>query len=255
MKLPRFHGPTTAPVSNLHQALIRNADGPDVRFCDTPDPSLSSNETNFYFRDLQRHLLEEIRKADFVLGAVAWLTDPALIEALSQTKHGAAMLVQKEDFLRSDCEDDNRSAWAQRLRAGYEKLDKGTVGRVDLPMGAHLSYMYDSGKGMGVRCVGNYNRTKNPATPRMHNKFAIFCRVVKNTDEYSYPSYFLQPYAYWTGSFNWSLNAGRSFENAVLTYDTKVAEAAASEWGNIYALSEPLDWETDWCEPEFRIGS
>jgi hypothetical protein len=246
--------PATAPVSNLHQALIRNADGPDVRFCDTPDPSLTSNGTTFYFRDLQRHLLEEIRKADFVLGAVAWLTDPALIEALGQTKHGAAMLVQKEDFLRSDCEDDNRSAWAQKLRIGYEKLDKGVVDRFDLPMGAHLSYLGDPGAGTGVRCVGNYNRTKNPATPRMHNKFAVFCRV-SHTGKAEHGSHLLQPYGYWTGSFNWSLNAGRSFENAVLTYDTKVAEAAASEWGNMFALSEPLDWETDWCEPEFRIGS
>lgn len=64
-----------------------------------------------------------------------------------------------------------------------------------------------------------------------------------------------KPYAVWTGSFNFSDNGTKSFENAVVIEDVAIAEAYLEEWGQIAALSEPLDWSSEWMAPEWRIGT
>lgn len=63
------------------------------------------------------------------------------------------------------------------------------------------------------------------------------------------------PEAVWTGSFNFSVNAGRSLENAVFIEDTAIAQAYANEFSQVAALSEPLNWEDPWCSPEWRCGT
>jgi phosphatidylserine/phosphatidylglycerophosphate/cardiolipin synthase-like enzyme len=100
----------------------------------------------------------------------------------------------------------------------------------------------------------------------MHNKFFVFLR----REDAKPPSpddedglhmhaagytYSLAPYAVWTGSFNPTLNGGRSFENAVFIEDPVVAKAYLEEWAKILALSEPLDWTAAWAAPDLRIGS
>jgi phosphatidylserine/phosphatidylglycerophosphate/cardiolipin synthase-like enzyme len=110
-----------------------------------------------------------------------------------------------------------------------------------------------------VRCVGNHNSQKNPAFPRMHNKFIVLCKQTSHTlmqtdDEASeYRNY--EPYEVWTGSFNFTKNAGLSFENAVILKDTAIARAYFQEYAQIAALSEPLNWESEWVRPEWRVGS
>jgi phosphatidylserine/phosphatidylglycerophosphate/cardiolipin synthase-like enzyme len=65
----------------------------------------------------------------------------------------------------------------------------------------------------------------------------------------------LHPYAVWTGSFNFSYTASYSFENAIYTNRPKIVQAYFAEWQQILAFSEPLDWTTEWVQPEWRIGS
>ena len=86
--------------------------------------------------------------------------------------------------------------------------------------------------------------------PRMHNKFLAFCDANLTGDEMR-----LVPRAVWTGSFNMTRNATRSFENAVVLTDPDIVAAYYREWEQILSLSEPLDWTSHWCEPEWRIGS
>lgn len=43
-----------------------------------------------------------------------------------------------------------------------------------------------------IRCVGNYNVDKKIAWPRMHNKFLIFCKLIRNKKD---ESDILEPYA------------------------------------------------------------
>jgi hypothetical protein len=64
-----------------------------------------------------------------------------------------------------------------------------------------------------VRCVGNHNKDKKPAFPRMHNKFLVFAKKGRG------------PYAVWTGSFNLTRNAGLSLENALYITQPKIINA------------------------------
>jgi len=38
-------------------------------------------------------------------------------------------------------------------------------------------------------------------------------------------------------------------------YDEADALAYYREWAHVLALSEPLDWTSEWCAPEWRIGT
>ena len=97
-----------------------------------------------------------------------------------------------------------------------------------------------------IRCFGNHNKDKKPAFPRMHNKFLIFCKE---------KSGIICPYAVWTGSFNLTMNAGNSLENGLYITKKEIVYKYYKEYAQICAISEKLDWESDWCEPQWRIGS
>ncbi|HRD45108.1 MAG TPA: phospholipase D-like domain-containing protein [Caulobacter sp.] len=169
------------------------------------------------FRNHRARLLDEIARCDVVLGCVAWLTDSVVLGALAKCKH-VSIVVQKEDFLRPDL----GQAWGQHLRRLYSALPSPLL-RYALPGGvSSLNYASDP-QIAPVRCVGNHNRDKHPAWPRMHNKFLVFCDEAKNG--YGDPA--VVPRRVWTGSYNISANAAASWENAVLIDSTEIAEAYA----------------------------
>lgn len=234
------------PKFNLN-SIEPETDGSNVR---NRDNSILTGGTRVYFRNLVPHLLEHIGEADVVVGCVAWLTHPEILEALSSKS--AAIVVQKEDFLRPDIGTDGQ--WKLKLRAQYQKIKCSSSRYAFHNMVGSLSYASDPTID-GVRCVGNYNREKSPAFPRMHNKFLVFCKYDNSTEEEAGAELGISPYAVWTGSFNLTFNAQNSLENAIYLSDPAVAEAYFSEFGQIMALSEPLDWESEWSAPEWRIGS
>jgi phosphatidylserine/phosphatidylglycerophosphate/cardiolipin synthase-like enzyme len=193
------------------------------------------------------------------MGAVAWLTDENMINALATPKNGCAIVVQKEDFLRPDL-GSSRGSWAQVLRGRYDRL-RPPPARYELPgIAAGLNLCGDPSFG-AIRCVGNRNSDKSPAFPRMHNKFLVFATRVPHARSSpekvyigDYDASYL-PYAVWTGSFNLTHNATQSLENAVILRNEEIASAYANEWAQIFALSEPLDWENEWITPEYRVGT
>jgi len=230
----------------------------------TDDPTLRipvrSADMICYMRDLERHLLHHIRAADAVVGCVAWLTHPGILEGLAQRPHGVNLVVQKEDFLRPDLGQGN---WAARLRRLYEALRPATDRQSgDDVRVTGMSCCVDPSIAP-IRCMGNYNAEKHPAFPRMHHKFLVFCtkylppHVEESThrlmEEEDYAR--LLPYAVWTGSFNMTVNATQSFENALYITSPPLVQRYFEEWGWIEALSEPLDWTTEWVAPEWRIGT
>lgn len=240
-----------------------------------------------FFRDLTEQCCRFIAEFDYIVGCVAWLTDPDILNELAK-KQGVAIVVQKEDFLRPDSvyTDD----WAAYLFGLYGRLSndfsryhtfEGTV----LHM---MSYCNDPAWGHSVRCVGNHNQDKKPAFPRMHNKFLIGCKAVYREDQLEYQQHhidqhletleahcefghdnkiyqipdpseyqppYLEPVKVWTGSFNLTRNAGNSFENAVVFDNQGIARAYYQEFAQIAALSEELKWEVPWMAPQWRIGS
>lgn len=212
------------------------------------DNGMSANaKVDVIFRDHRARLIGEIGRSSVVLGCVAWLTDREVLEALANCHH-VSIVVQKENFLRPDI----GGRQAQSLRAAYARLPS-PLQRYSLPGGvSELNYAGDPSIDP-VRCVGNQNREKRPAWPRMHNKFLIFCDQVLNQDECQVPT--VVPRRVWTGSYNISNNAASSWENAVLINNTEIADAYAREFAQILAFSEQLDWTSDWIAPEYRIGS
>jgi phosphatidylserine/phosphatidylglycerophosphate/cardiolipin synthase-like enzyme len=92
----------------------------------------------------------------------------------------------------------------------------------------------------------------------MHNKFLVFCNLTEGKTDEQFPDTTVPtivPQSVWTGSFNLTKNATMSFENAVLLVGNSVAGAYFNEWAQILALSEPLDWRSEWMEPEWKVGT
>ena len=203
-----------------------------------------------FFDDLQGHLIDHIQRAEAVVGCVAWLTSFSILDALSYKR--ASIIVQKEDFLRPDTGFTGKT-WKSKLRAAYDNI-RGFGERYDLngTVIADMSTSSDTNI-QGVRCVGNHNTDKVPAFPRMHHKFMVFCK--KGPGDMFNEGPALLPYAVWTGSFNFTHNATRSFENAVYLTDSAIVQAFFHEWEFITAVSEPLNWNSVWAFPEWRIGT
>lgn len=211
----------------------------------------NSGDINVYFRNIKQRLMNHIFDADIVVGCVAWLTDFDILECLS-TKN-VSIIVQKEDFLRPDM--NSGVNWKGNIRKAYDKLKFG-YDRYDFEDNIMSSLSVASDPSVEpVRCVGNYNSDKKPAFPRMHNKFLVFCKYQELPEDDWGPEGTIKPYGVWTGSFNFTNNAGYSLENALYISDPLISMAYFKEYGFIAGLSEPLDWRSVWCEPEWRIGT
>ena len=199
------------------------------------------------------------------LGAVAWLTDPTVLDAMTTVP--TAALVQKEDFLRLDSTViDGGERWKDQLRAQYDAVARSDR-HCDLfirqnfpdPLGSQ-SLLGDQGIA-GVRCVGFRNdRSANGVRqPLMHNKFLVFARlrdfpdVRDDGDEEPEPLW--EPRMVWTGSCNLSRQSHRSRENTIIIRDPVIASAYMREWADLMSLSEPLDWDTEWVAPQWHARS
>lgn len=230
-------------MTNLNELRISNDDGRDEPLM---DPSISSEggRVEVFFRGIEENLIKAIDQADIVVGCVAWLTSWPILKALSK-KDGVSIVVQKEDFLRPDSgpvQNKTRKMY-ENLPASLTRMDTALDETVLADMSCSSDPTIDA-----VRCVGNHNSSKTPSSPRAHHKFIVLCKVTSSKRQY-------EPYAVWTGSYNFSHNATRSLENAVLIHDRKIARAYFAEWAQIAAMSEPLNWEVPWCDPEWRIGT
>jgi hypothetical protein len=215
---------------------------------------LASSKGNVivYFRHIEKHLIHHITTAEIVVGCVAWVTHQSILQALAKVPQGVSIIIQKEDFLRPDL--GSNSNWRAELRRRYSQLRSLSFwpDLLDIVTAAINGDRFID----PVRCVGIYNRSNAPAAPRMHHKFLVFCRLkaskVVNSDE-TYVLKEIEPYAVWTGSFNLTFNAVNSLENAVLLSDLDIAKAYYQEWQDVAFISEPLDWEQDWVQPQWGV--
>lgn len=217
----------------------------------------------------------------------------ALAEPLewSKAERRVQIIVNKEDFLRPDYTDKvsrNETSFYNELRSKYDRLGGGVntyleVGRrfVETSTGWNCNLDVES-----LRCVGL--SLKQRWSPKMHHKFAVFMRGCgngsgahlshKDTDSEAYVTYV--PWhdhysatasrhlscgkcheegcfaAAWIGSFNWTKNAGKSFESVVITEDKEIVNSLLWEHSQLLLMSEPLDWNSPYVDPELsdRIG-
>jgi hypothetical protein len=244
---------------NWNELSIWNADGDDVPLTDDwmgcgyqvqLHNDIAHIET--ITGNLEAALCHWIENADFVFCCFAWLTNCRVLDAMAALKHGCSVVVQKEDFLRPDTGHTSISNWTLRQR--YANLK--TKWRLDLP-GIAGKLSYGGGcEGDAVRCAGVSNTDRRRTAPRMHHKFAVACTVsIQKTDDFPFEYPKFHPYSTWTGSFNPTINGTRSRENAVVIESKTVSQFYLEEWEKVFAVSEPLNWSSEWCRPEWRIGT
>jgi hypothetical protein len=206
-----------------------------------------------YFRDLEDHVARHIKEADAIVGCVAWLTSPRILDALASVKGGVSIIVQKEEFLRPDLGVHSYATWREDLRSRYAALR--SLGCWPDTLQMVTSALDERNRIDPVRCAGMV-REKCPAQPRMHHKFLVFCRRTAARPKPVYEEGMRDwptPYAVWTGSFNFTVNGSNSLENAVFIQSAPVAERYYQEWQNVAWISEPLDWTSRWVQNEWSV--
>ena len=232
---------------------IENADGPNV-----PLETSSGGEIRLCSKDsvepiagsLANRLANWMRDADLIVGCFAWLTNFRVLDSLAAVKYGCQIVVQKEDFLRPDRGHSAKSTTI--LHRKYSAM-KCRIRRIQLPYANELSVGSDD-LADPVRCAGRRGDDRRKAVPRMHHKFAVKCRV-REVSEDSDGYREVSPMSVWTGSFNPTLNGTASRENAVIINSEAVADFYAREWACVFAMSEQLNWQSEWVCPEYRIGT
>lgn len=234
-------------MDNLNKFQLYNDGNYDRNFAD--NSTTSDSGVTVYFRDLEEKLLLHIKESNAVFGAVAWLTSYSILDALAELDN-VSIVVQKEDFLRPDvgASSDFKSTLHTKYKALKCNLTRYSFSNILSSVSVSSDPSIDP-----VRCVGNHNSERKPAFPRMHNKFLIFSRVEESTENLEIET--ITPYAVWTGSFNLTKNATMSLENALFITDKKIVNAYFEEYGQIAAMSEELDWISEWVAPEWRIGT
>lgn len=207
-----------------------------------------------YFTDLETRVVEHIREADVIVGCVAWLTSPRILGALAAVPRGVSIIVQKEEFLRPDLDVIDRDRWRSDLRTRYEALRALECWPDTLNIATYA--LIDELRIQPVRCAG-MRREGSPTQPRMHHKFLVFCKqppaTFNSATSGSESARWPEPFAVWTGSFNFTINGCHSLENAVFIKDERVARDFYQEWQNVAWLSEPLDWTSRWVNQEWSV--
>ena len=203
------------------------------------DHSFKDGDVSVHFRGLKEKLLFEINNADIVLGAVAWLTDHDLLEAIS--KKPCQIVVQKEDFLRPDMEVVLSNSSKIKLKEAYSKLSFIYTSMNFYNKIFELSYdeIFDIEP---VRCFGFLTKKMKHCSPKMHNKFLIFCSFDASTNK-------IRPKKVWSGSANLTEMSMYSLENAILIDNETIAMQYLKEYEYIYSLSESLNWNSTWVSP------
>ena len=246
-------------TKDLNEAMVYcNLEGASSVSIEHMDNKASDDSVNVecFFRDIECHLIDQIKKADAVVGCVAWLTSDRVLDELAK-KDQCCFIVCKEDFVSPYMGDDK----SEKLRGLYKCLPGFDRSKFDIAelYDTHLMPFMDS-----IRVVGDFEKYQRQYLPRMHNKFAVFFRSYPtNISVYedamgASPSNFrakgYEPYAVWTGSFNFTKNASKSLENAVLISSKRIANAYEVEFGTILGLSEPYTWTDNRIAPELSLG-
>lgn len=238
-----------ANMNDLNEAMI----GGDYR--PLSDVGIESGTVRCVFRNHTESLLGLMDEYGAMIGCVAWLTNERILHAM--TKIRTAIVVQKEDFLRPDFGD--RSA--ANLRPLYDALGGIHLNTLPNPL-PNMCYLWENRDRIfrGVRCMGIRRPERQEPSILMHHKFAVFGDRETSTWEHPLTGIKRQHREFkwktvWTGSFNFTEGSARSLENSLIIRDPKIAEAYALEFGQVAALSEPLDWTKEWVSPEWRIGT
>lgn len=239
--------PTTASSSTpvVTTTLNSSRDRPDLNLTrdETTDQwnqivhSGKNCRVTLYLKRLGPRLIEYIDhpRTKFVVGCVAWLTNMPVLEALAN-KAGCSFIVQDGGF-KDAANTDEPSGYHDRLRKSYEALKPLqllgiTPGAELLQVVPKYSMLLNTKRiatPFAVRVAGSVE--SNSVQPRMHHKFALFL------DDHGIP------FGVWTGSFNWTNCASKSFENATFIQDHDIVQGYFAEFLQMLIQSRELTWQ------------
>lgn len=223
------------------------------------DNSLHSNgDVTVYFRGIESQVLSQINSADAVFGAVAWLTNYKILNALKR-KENVLIVLEKEKYLKTSYSEEYENDTPEEIT---EKRNKTTLRakykELKLELTPHeLGGVFDNFSTEGnpvlesIRCVGSVE-----SFSKMHNKFIILAKVnktIEHTSGIGIETSIVKPYAVLTGSFNFSVNATNSLENCLLMTEQKIVDAYYSEFLQILAISENREWQCDTPKPDLKF--
>src|ERR1700752_462379 len=107
----------TIKTADLNRLVIPGRNPGTTYGSDRPfkDYSCKSKNVEVFFRTLEGELVKRIEESRVVVGCVAWLTSEPILRALRKPEI-VCIVVQKEDFLRSDNCGISSREWAKKLR-------------------------------------------------------------------------------------------------------------------------------------------
>ena len=212
--------------------------------------STNATTVHVYFDELQQHLAQWINRYEATAGCVAWLTDPAVMDALI-SKEEASIVINKEDFKRPDHRvGTDYGEKLKTLESGKSLFGHGYAGEGAVSHDYLDRMSVACAMGMQrVRCAGGPPGQSGEMRPTMHHKFFVFGEIEEDEERR------FAPKAVWAGSYNPTLNAARSFENATVMVGEEASEPFLNEFVTIWSLSEPIDWSSKYMEPELRFGT
>jgi phosphatidylserine/phosphatidylglycerophosphate/cardiolipin synthase-like enzyme len=238
---------------NLHAVHAEECDGTTSH-----PPTTTDGDITVLFEGQRESLLKLIDRSHTIVGCVAWLTDFSILAALRNKR--VCIIVQKEDFLRPDLDTGplHIREHNKRLREAYEAILRG-INRHALS--APFSVCGEDDNEPAILCAGLASPRDKKTHPRMHHKFLLFdwngaSDCGGEFGEECDPGYGrIQPNAVFTGSYNITKNAQLSFENSLIIERPSIVDKYMQEFEHIFGISEPLDWNSEWVNPRYRVGT
>jgi len=234
--------------------------------------NVTYDENCLYDTNIKDHLIEKILKFKdgFIFGCVAWLNDHDILNALAECSN-VQILIQKDHKIKiqrydlgAEFGDTNKPV--QML---YKKL-RFSNSRFRCHHDMSFLNMNSNGIIDPIRTVGvekieqkSWQKYKN-SKPLMHHKFLVFCK--KNEKRRTYggdtatENDLYIAVGLWNGSFNFTKNASKSFENA--TYfqkndgSSEMINGCLKTHHDLFTISESLAWGEEYgVHPDYKIGS
>ena len=211
-----------------------------------------SCDVEAHFRDLETVLVNEIHQHDIILGCVAWVSSPKVVEALASKttclvvdrKFPRLSKNMKEMYQLMEMNDKSPIYRMLKNGHGWEEYFCYSNGGKTLPNTMYGDWNFESG--MYYVDGGHYRF--------MHHKFLLMLKEVGVCD----CGKILYKPTVWTGSYNFTKNAKTGLENAVIIRNNGVAASYLGEFLEIHhnhALQlNILDWQkqekTGWKETD-----
>lgn len=181
-----------------------------------------------YFNNLEQEVINYIDRSTYVIGCVAWLTNPNILSALEK-KSGVKIIINKEEYLSSKMSL-SKKPYYKNITNKYREIsslhDVISTCRNIFP-DEIVNEINLEKRDAGILTCGIVNNFS-----KMHHKFLVFFDA-----DWSI-------IGTWTGSYNMSITSNYSLENAIFISDKTVAKEYINEFVTVYMCSEHYDWKS-----------